>query len=80
MKVLDWAKTSGIILKLPASVVSYIIKISTAVNDLVKRSHDTAWIPSHLEPVGLYCSNGKRPDGASVVPWKGGKVLMWDAT
>ena len=24
MKVLDWAETSGIILKLPASVVSYI--------------------------------------------------------
>ena len=51
-----------------------------AVNDLVKRSLDAARIPSHLEPVGLYRSDGKRPDGASVVPWKGGKILIWDAT
>ena len=31
------------------------------------------------EPVGLYRSDSKRPDGASVVPWRG-EVLMWDAT
>ena len=33
-----------------------------------------------LEPTGLYRSDGNRPDGATVVPWKGGKVLVWDAT
>ena len=49
------------------------------VNDVVKRSFDAAQIPSHLEPTGLYRSDGKRPDGASVVPWKGGKALVWDA-
>ena len=51
-----------------------------AINDIIKRSLDAAKIPSHLEPTGLYRSDGKRPDGASVVPWRGGKVLVWDAT
>ena len=37
-------------------------------------------LPSRLEPSGLYCSDGKRPDGISVVPWKSGKLLVWDAT
>ena len=41
---------------------------------------ESAKIPCHLEPTGLYRSDGKRPDGASIVPWKGGKVLVWDAT
>ena len=29
---------------------------------------------------GLYRSDGKRPDGCSILPWKSGKVLVWDAT
>ena len=36
-------------------------------------------MPCHLEPTGLYRNDGKRPDGATV-PWKWGKVLVWDAT
>ena len=51
-----------------------------AVNDIMKRSLDSAKIPSHLEPSGLYRSDGRRPDGASIVPWKEGRVLVWDAT
>ena len=51
-----------------------------SLNDIIKRSLDTAKIPSHLEPSGLYISDGKRPDGASVVPWTRGKILVWDAT
>ena len=47
---------------------------------MIKRSLDTAKIPSHLEPTGLYCSDGKHPDGATIVPWKGGRPLVWDAT
>ena len=51
-----------------------------ALNDIIKRSLDAAKIPSHLEPLGLYRSDGKRPDGASVVPWQRGKILVWDVT
>ena len=51
-----------------------------AVNDIIHRALSTAKIPSRLEPSGLYRSDGKRPDGASVVPWKSGKLLVWDAT
>ena len=51
-----------------------------ALNDIIKRSLESVKVPCHLEPTGLYCSDGKRPDGASVVPWKEGKILVWDAT
>ena len=51
-----------------------------AVNDIVKRLLESAKIPCHLEPTGLFRSDGKRPDGTSIVLWKGGKVLVWDAT
>ena len=50
------------------------------LNDIVKRSLDAAKIPSHLEPLDLYRSDGKRPDGASVVPSQRGKILVWDVT
>ena len=32
------------------------------------------------EPPGLLCSDGKQPNGVSVVPWWSGKFLVWDAT
>ena len=50
-----------------------------AFNDIVKCSLDSAKVPSHLEPSGLYRSDGKCPDGATVVPWQGRKILVWDA-
>ena len=39
-----------------------------------------AHVPSCLEPSGLYRSDGKQPDGVSIVPWKCGQFLVWDAT
>ena len=51
-----------------------------APNDIVKQTLESIKIPCHLEPSGLFRSDDKRPDGASIVPWKGGKVLIWDAT
>ena len=52
----------------------------SAINNIIKRSLDAARIPSQCEPLGLSRSDGKRPDGASIVPWKGGKTLVWDVT
>ena len=51
-----------------------------ALNDIIKRALVSAKIPCHLEPSGLYRSDGKHPDGASVVPWRCGKIFVWDAT
>ena len=31
-------------------------------------------------PPGLSRSDGKRPDGAAIIPWSSGKPLVWDAT
>ena len=33
-----------------------------------------------MKPSRLYRSDDKRPDGASVVSWRCGKSLVWDAT
>ena len=49
----------------------------SAINDIIKSSLDSAKIQSHL---GLHQSDGKRTGGATLVPWKEGRVLVWDAT
>jgi len=51
-----------------------------ALNNIIHRALSSAKIPSRLEPSGLQRSDGKRPDGITVVPWKCGKLLVWDAT
>ena len=50
------------------------------MNDLIKRSLATAEIPSRLEPTSLSRSDGKRPDGMSLMLWKHGRCLVWDVT
>ena len=50
------------------------------INDLVLRALVRANIPSVKEPVGLVRSDGKRPDGLTLIPWQGGKSLTWDVT
>ncbi len=52
----------------------------TALNDIVKRALSSAKIPSRLEPTGLVRSDGRRPDGVTLAPWKSGRLLVWDAT
>ena len=39
-----------------------------------------AEVPAILEPVGLCRSDGKRPDGVTILPWKRGRLLTWDVT
>ena len=38
----------------------------------------SAGVPARLEPPGVHCSDGKRPDGISMVPWRCGKFMVWD--
>ena len=51
-----------------------------AINDIIHHSLTSAKVPSRLEPNGLFRSDGKCPNGLSLVPWKEGKPLIWDAT
>ena len=52
----------------------------SALNDVIKRSLQTAGVPSILEPVGIDRGDGKRPDGITIFPFSRGKCLCWDAT
>ena len=51
-----------------------------AMNDIIHLSLAAAGIPSQKEPYGLVRSDGKRPDGVTMMPWECGKPLIWDAT
>ena len=52
----------------------------SAVNDIIHRALQAAGVPSQLEPSGLSRDDGKRPDGATIVPWSQGQCLVWDVT
>ena len=51
-----------------------------ALNDLVARCFASAGTPVTKEPTGLFRTDGKRPDGITLVPWQSGKSLCWDVT
>ena len=51
-----------------------------SLNDIIKRAFASIDTPSILEPSGISRSDGKRPDGLTLVPWSKGKSLLWDAT
>ena len=51
-----------------------------SLNAVIKRSLESARIPSRLEPNGISRNDGRRPDGASLIPWECGRVLVWDVT
>jgi hypothetical protein len=50
------------------------------LNDIICRSMTRAAIPASKEPTGLVRSDGKRPDGLSLIPWREGRCLVWDVT
>jgi len=37
-------------------------------------------MPAIKEPSGLDRQNGKRSDGLTLIPWQGGRSLVWDVT
>jgi len=50
------------------------------LNDIIWRALAKANVPSVKEPPGLLRSDGKRPDGLTMIPWHGGKCVAWDVT
>ena len=51
-----------------------------ALNDCIFRALGAAGIPASKEPAGLVRTDGKRPDGCTLIPWCSGKALTWDVT
>ena len=49
-------------------------------NDIIARAFRSADTPADLEPAGLLRGDGKRPDGATRIPWSHGRCLLWDFT
>lgn len=52
----------------------------TQLNDVIWRSLKRAHIPAIKEPNGLLRSDGKRPDGVTLIPWARGVPMAWDVT
>lgn len=50
------------------------------LNEILSRTLKKANMPNILEPPGLVRDDGKKPDGLTLVPYKQGKPLVWDAT
>lgn len=51
-----------------------------ALNDIIRRALVSVDVPCILEPPGLSRTDGKRPDGLTLIPWQRGRCLIWDAT
>jgi len=47
-----------------------------ALNDVVARAFSAAGIPVSKEPAGLSRTDGKRPDGMTLIPWWAGKPAV----
>ncbi|RVE47192.1 hypothetical protein evm_008160 [Chilo suppressalis] len=50
------------------------------INDIIRRALMAINVPAVLEPSGIFRDDGKRPDGMTLIPWKQGRPLVWDAT
>ena len=47
---------------------------------LIWRALSKADIAATKEPSGLLRTDGKRPDGVTLLPWKNGRCATWDVT
>ena len=57
-----------------------IIRMQNNLNNIILRSLTRANIPATKEPNGLLRTDGKRPDGPTLLPWGEGRCLVWDVT
>ena len=51
-----------------------------ALNDIISRAFASAKIPVTKAPSGLFRSDGKCPDGLTLIPWQRGLSLTWDVS
>ena len=50
------------------------------ITDVVWRACNRAGYQAMKEPVGLARTDGRRPDGVTIIPWSRGQCLVWDVT
>src|SRR5687768_13912633 len=50
------------------------------INDIIWQAFIRAEVPSIKGPSGLSRSDGKRPDGMTLIPWSSGRCAVWDVT
>jgi len=50
------------------------------LNDLIWRGLTQAGIHSVKEPQGMLRSDGKKPDGLTLIPWRSVRCMTWDVT
>ena len=50
------------------------------LNSFIKQTLGSLDLTSMLEPRVLYRTDGKRPDGITMISWEMGKQLVWDVT
>ena len=50
------------------------------LNDIIWRAIERAQTPAYKEATGLITHGGKRPDGATLIPWSKGKPAALDVT
>jgi len=73
-RFLRWTHSHG----LSCKKSSAHIQRHNAMNDIIHRALVRAGVPSTKEPPGLLRADGKRPDGATQIPWVSGKCMAWD--
>ena len=72
--------TLASIVMLPMVSVPDVVRDFNFATPIIKHAYSAVGVPSCLEPSGLVRSDEKRPDGFTMVPWKSGEPLVWDAT
>src|SRR6218665_874087 len=50
------------------------------LNHIISRNLTLAGVPNIKEPQVISRTDEKRPDGLTLIPWQGGRCLLWDAT
>ena len=61
------------------NALSKIVRYNT-INDIFALEIRSFGIPVCKKLTGLARTDGKRPDGLTMLPWEGGKPLTWDIT
>ena len=50
------------------------------INDVIYQALTKAGYTTVKEPPGLVRSDDKGPDGLTLIPWRAGRSVVWDAT